>query len=1092
MQAPDHQQRLVALNTQQSFIVQAPAGSGKTELLTQRFLKLLTTVEQYPEEVLAITFTKKAAHEMRERIIQTLHTAAHSPEPEQAHQKLSWRIAQEVIEVDHKHTWQLLENPNRLRIQTIDSFCSYLSKQLPLLSGFGGAINANDDCAYEYEQAAEAVIQGVEQQVSWQPHIADLLLHLDNNLSVVKRLFINLLMQRDQWLAYVVLAKQRENLRVPLESTLQEIINTHLEQLTHLLPMDIQQELLVLRQFACEQLGTEAPAEFPKNHFNDLLSWQKFVDFLLTTQGELRKQVNKRNGFPPAKDADNPSNKARYTEMKQRMSQLLKDIASIDGLGTMLEQTQHLPSPHYSESQWRIVNALLHLLPILVAQLQVTFAASGKTDFIEVNQRALRALESEGMVTDLALHLDNKIKHILVDEFQDTSAVQLHLLKLLTQDWSADGQRTLFLVGDPMQSIYRFRGAEVGLFLQVQQTGIGNIHLTPLTLQCNFRSTSTLVQWFNQLFPAVFPARDDMASGAVSYSSSATLNQQQGNYRFFRCDPEQPDEQGQCVATIIKQEQRKAPDQSIAVLVRNRQQLRYVIPALKHANIAFSAVEIDPLLHVPEIQDLTTLLAALLSPADRLHWLALLRTPWCGLCLSDLTIIANEAASSSIWSTLHSDIIETLSENGQQRIRCFVTALAPVLEQRGRLPLSEWVRAAWVSLLGDEISQSPSDCQQFFQLLASFEQRQPIFSLTRFTDKLERLYASEQHTDNAVQIMTIHKSKGLEFDTVILPDLNTTSRSNDASLLLWQERPVAEHELEILLAPLCAKAEQADPIYQYIRRFQQQKDRYEQARVFYVALTRARHNIYALANIKADSSPQHGSFAHYLWQHHQEAFISFTGNDDKAYSSAHHPMRLSDQAISQQGSKICIEKTECHGGNRPSVADPLPSQFGTAVHFLLQQLSVMPQSDWSRLLTNTDYLQHLLHQHQIVGDAFEYYYPQLLSCIEQLTQSQRAQWLLTDHPHAASELALNVIHENQVQHLVIDRTFITDGIRWIIDYKTTQPAEGQTMEGFFNEQQTLYISQLIRYADAFVDENIPVKLALYFPLIDGWHELKAW
>ena len=139
IQIPDQAARERALNANTSFIVQAPAGSGKTELLTQRFLVLLSRVE-YPEQIIALTFTRKAASEMRARIIKALQLAVSTEAPKSQHQQLTWRLAKRALEKNNILQWNLLANPNRLRIQTIDSMCASLSKQMPLLSGFGAAV----------------------------------------------------------------------------------------------------------------------------------------------------------------------------------------------------------------------------------------------------------------------------------------------------------------------------------------------------------------------------------------------------------------------------------------------------------------------------------------------------------------------------------------------------------------------------------------------------------------------------------------------------------------------------------------------------------------------------------------------------------------------------------------------------------------------------------------------------------------------------------------------------------------------------------------------------------------------------------------
>src|SRR5690606_12200173 len=138
----DHPVRQQALDPQGSFICEAPAGSGKTELLTQRVLTLLAGVD-HPESVLAITFTRKAAAEMRERILRALASAAHA-EPEDDHQKLTWTLATRVRNHDRAMGWCLLENPGRLQIRTFDSLTQMLTRNLPLEASLGTDFMVSD------------------------------------------------------------------------------------------------------------------------------------------------------------------------------------------------------------------------------------------------------------------------------------------------------------------------------------------------------------------------------------------------------------------------------------------------------------------------------------------------------------------------------------------------------------------------------------------------------------------------------------------------------------------------------------------------------------------------------------------------------------------------------------------------------------------------------------------------------------------------------------------------------------------------------------------------------------------------------------
>ena len=166
------------------------------------------------------------------------------------------------------------------------------------------------------------------------------------------------------------------------------------------------------------------------------------------------------------------------------------------------------------------MQSAVSVLTLAVAELQLVFRERGRVDFAELSIRASDALGQVDQPEDLALALGASIRHFLVDEFQDTSYTQFELIKKLTNGWDPGDGRTLFLVGDPMQSIYRFRQADVSLFLKARREGIGAIQFEPLTLSVNFRSLPGIVEWVNRTFELILPASDDIDSGAVAYSQA--------------------------------------------------------------------------------------------------------------------------------------------------------------------------------------------------------------------------------------------------------------------------------------------------------------------------------------------------------------------------------------------------------------------------------------------------------------------------------------------------------------------------------------------------------------------------------------------
>ncbi|HEX7441952.1 MAG TPA: UvrD-helicase domain-containing protein [Caldimonas sp.] len=207
---PDLRAREQALAPSRSFIVQAPAGSGKTELLIQRYLGLLATVNE-PEEVVAITFTRKAAAEMRERVLEALAQVVAGKAPGSDHERRTHALARAAIGRDGARGWRITDSPARLRIQTIDSLCAALTRQMPMLSKFGSQPESVEDAGALYAEAARATVELIEAKDPAADYVERLLAHLDNNVERVEDLLIEMLRRRDHWLRHVMV-KQRAGL----------------------------------------------------------------------------------------------------------------------------------------------------------------------------------------------------------------------------------------------------------------------------------------------------------------------------------------------------------------------------------------------------------------------------------------------------------------------------------------------------------------------------------------------------------------------------------------------------------------------------------------------------------------------------------------------------------------------------------------------------------------------------------------------------------------------------------------------------------------------------------------------------------------
>ena len=188
------------------------------------------------------------------------------------------------------------------------------------------------------------------------------------------------------------------------------------------------------------------------------------------------------------------------------LKDLIADLRALAGAKETLLELRHWPPPQLAAQDAAAIGALSRLLRQATAELYAEFARAQRVDYTYITGAARAALTEGGAPTDLGLRAGLNLRHILVDEFQDTSLAQFQLLEALTAGWEHGDGRTLFVVGDPMQSIYRFRDAEVGLFLAARHAGIGTVALTPLRLRRNFRAHPELVAFANELFAQVFPA----------------------------------------------------------------------------------------------------------------------------------------------------------------------------------------------------------------------------------------------------------------------------------------------------------------------------------------------------------------------------------------------------------------------------------------------------------------------------------------------------------------------------------------------------------------------------------------------------------
>jgi ATP-dependent exoDNAse (exonuclease V) beta subunit len=928
----DAEERAKALDTRASCIVEAPAGSGKTGLLVQRYLKLLgTDAVEESEEVLAITFTNKATAELRERVLEQLQRARlEAAEGKASSFDLETReLAKAAIERSARRGWGLLERPSRLNIRSIDSVCAEIANSLPLLSGAGGPRQPVEDGEPLYRLAARrTLLQLGGDDAALHAALCTVLLHRDGSLADCETLLAGMLRTREQWGELVPLAPKAaddeldRDVRVKLERSLESVVCAGLSRALRALPAGVLEELtsLAARMGFEPGYGDQAspialcagkhdPPEAVAEH---LEHWVALIGLVLKP---------KEKDAAKAWRASFSSNHIGFQMPKAdaaRLKELVQSIQS-DEVCDALRGVLTLPPAKYPDDQWEVAKALFVVLRRALAELRLLFAERGECDFTEVALSAREALHSDEDSSDLALSAGGTLRHMLVDEMQDTSSGQYELVDLLTQSWDGHTQ-TLFLVGDPKQSIYLFRQARVERFLRtMKERQLGEIGLESLQLTSNFRSQAELVENFNEIFDRLFPRPDDRRllgsegvdvpfveaqavrertddGGVVWHPALLAKEDSRSDYAA---------EEAREIRRIIEErlamplpEGRDGPSERkpwrIAVLVRAKKHLSAVIEEFKkddgNGPLRYRAIDLDSLDELPEVLDALALTRALLHPSDRIAWLAVLHAPWCGMGLADLLALTGEGEEA--------DPVATVAHLVRAR-RALVSALGqrlldrawPVLETAvatlGRTSLATHVERTWRSLGGDAAlsAESRKNVQRYLGVLREVEREGDRVDLSVLKGRLNKLYAepasgSIEGGQLPVELLTIHKAKGLEWDLVLVPGLERGGGQSHSVLLNWLEFDGAsdgEVPASVVLAPIGQKGTEKDKLSSWLTGIRAKREAAEHKRVFYVAATRAREelHLFGAATLSAKggvAQPRYDSLLRACWPAAEEHF----------------------------------------------------------------------------------------------------------------------------------------------------------------------------------------------------------------------------
>jgi ATP-dependent helicase/nuclease subunit A len=504
------------------------------------------------------------------------------------------------------------------------------------------------------------------------------------------------------------------------------------------------------------------------------------------------------------------------------------------------------------------------------------------------------------------------------------------------------------------------------------------------------------------------------------------------------------------------------------------------------------------------VRDLVQLTRALYDLADRAAWLAVLRAPWSGVRLTSLSAL-------SVLND-HELLIEALG-NPRRLAQCDPAdvprlarlrgILGEALAARPALSVSDWLEATWLRLGASDAYalEDLDDARAFFNALAeraaALEWRGP----EDFPALLEQLYSAAGAAANPVQVMTIHRAKGLEFDHVLVPALERATRGGEARLLRWVDLPSATGESDLVIAPspqVGAKEEGA--LNAYLRELLAQRDAYERGRLLYVAATRARRTLWlsGAPDSAADGSvkPDRRSMLAVLWPALADRFDTLPKPDALQVAPRTAPLRRLRAEWRPRQPPASVPLTLLPAAFVPgeppefSWVSETQRHVGTLVHAWLARLAQEPQLPEVldlQVATLRAQLGRLGVSESERGEAAA----RVIEAVGRTLADGRGRWILSSaHREAHSEWPLSGVSGGRLRDVVIDRSFIDEyGTRWVIDYKTS-PHEGGALEQFLDQEILRYRPQLEDYvALARALGREPVRGALYFPLLGAFREL---
>jgi len=1099
-----------AMQTIPNATVQASAGSGKTYLLISRIIQLLLAGTK-PGSILAITFTRKAAAEMQQRLMQRLLLLSKSHDNELAMQLSGLGItpsAENQLRARSLYE-QLLRTEQPVKTTTFHAFCQDLLRRFPLEANVPAGFELVEQTADLYDAAWEALMNEAAQEDT-----AALAASLDRlfkqqSLFNTRSALFSFLQQRSDWWSYTLaqddavdyastrLARQLQiqTGQDPLPRFLQDESNQQaLKRVLHYLlkraNKTSQQQADDLDQALAQTASAQQCYRLIRNVF-------------LTKQGEPRS-------VPRTKAMDKALGESGSDEFIATHAHCCERIKATD---------EALAAQH----TYTMTSAWYRAGAALLQHYQRIKQEQRLLDFTDLEWQSYLLLTQHDNATWVQYKLDNRIDHLLIDEFQDTNPTQWQLILPLLHEFETgrdDRMRSVFLVGDAKQSIYRFRRAEPQLFTTASHWLTNRLQAETIPLNKSWRSSPAVIDFVNTLF-----GEGPLHAQLSDFHTHQTVHEQLwGKVTLLPLKGEQDagdddsetiwrnpllapktrykhavqDSEGKYIATIIRDlienrtilgqanGARPARYSDVLILLRSRTHVGEFEQALRQAGIPYLGAERGTLLDALEVIDLVNLLQWLITPYDNHALAGILRSPLFSVGDDELLRLANHGTGN--WQARLAALAEELPPHAPlvraQRL------LQQWQARAGHIPVHDLLdqifsegnvlarfNAAFPASLRPRVS---SNLTRLLELALEMDSgRYP--SLTRFISWLKIL--RQQSTDapneppgigqqDRVRLLTIHEAKGLEAPIVFIVDSARplAKRTAHAALVDW---PADEDQPASFL--LTGRKEELDRFTLDQLGKQQAKAQIEETNLLYVAVTRAQQLLYI-----SGTRPQRGKNLGWYGEIGQRytleplslehAQVLHETNAAPVYSATDETMgdKVAGNIDPRLSQPLQIGFTEREIA--PSMMRGSPGELsdykgdedgrvrGIAIHRLLENLLARPDDADGALIKTAQSLALEQMDAQLIAWWHE---------ARSLLQKEELQYLFNPQHYAQAynEIPIHYQYHGRTVHGIIDRLVLTGDTVYIIDYKTHEQVDSETiamLAQHYQQQMKWYIEGVKR------------------------------